>query len=246
MPGNKIKRESLSDRIVSEIRRDIFTGVYQPGQRLPIEQELAQQFGTSKGTLRRAMQTLNQEGWIETVQGRGNTVCDFRRTVSIEVIPELLQDCPEAVLNPELLHFLVDFTTFLYEQFLLAASDKATPDDESRLLELMNAQHDDLTLTQFWDNEARYYGEILRLGDNSLLQMSFNLWFRIISGMVESGLIRTFSYPIPLYRKINRSLIRAVCSGDREQIKTLLKAYKGHMIEAYQRFLSDVSEYSSK
>ncbi len=57
MPNNKIKRESMADKIVSQIRRDIFTGVYQPGQRLPIEQDLADEFGTSKGTLRRAMQT---------------------------------------------------------------------------------------------------------------------------------------------------------------------------------------------
>jgi len=160
MHVNKIKRDSLPDRIVSEIRRDIFTGVYKPGQRLPIEQELADEFGTSKGTLRRAIQTLNQEGWIETVQGRGNTVSDFRKTVSIEVVPELLMDCPEAVLTPELLHFLVDFTTFLYEQILLAASENATPKDEPRLLELMYAQNKNLTLTEFYDNEARFYGEI--------------------------------------------------------------------------------------
>ncbi len=148
-------------------------------------------------------------------------------------------------MNPDLTNFLVDFTTFLYEQFLLAASDNARPEDKSRLLELMYAQHDDLTLTEFWDNEAKYYGEILRIGNNTLLQMSFNLWFRIVTGLVESGVIQTFSYPIPLYQEINGSLIEAVCSKDRARISTLLKEYKGHMIEAYQRFLSDVSKYCS-
>lgn len=246
MLENKINRESLADRIVSKIRRDIFTGVYKPGQRLPIEQKLADEFGTSKGTLRRAIQTLNQEGWIETVQGRGNTVLDFRHTVSIDVVPELLLDCPEAVLNPEALHFLVDLTAFLVEQILLAASENAKPEDEPRLLELMYAQNEDLTLTEFYDNEARYYGEILRIGDNYLLRMSYNLLIQIITTMVESGIIKSFTYPIPLYREINTSLIKAVCSGDREQIATLMKAYRQNMIESYQRFMSEVSDYASK
>ena len=246
MPLNKIKRESLPDRIVSEIRRDIFTGAYKPGQKLPTEQQLADQFGTSKGTLRRAIQTLNQEGWIETVQGSGNTVCDFRKTVSIHVVPELLQDCPEAVLTPELLHFLVDFTTFLVEQILLAASENAKPEDEPHLLELMHAQHENLSLVEFYENEARFYGEILRIGNNYLLQMSYNLLIQIVTGLIDSGIIQTFPYPIPLYREINSSLLSAVCSGDREKITALMNAYKTHMIDLYQRLLSEVSDHSPK
>ncbi len=246
MLRNKIKRESLPDRIVSKIRRDIFTGVYKPGQRLPIEQELADEFGTSKGTLRRAIQTLNQEGWIETVQGRGNTVCDYRHTVSVDVVPELLLDCPEAVLTPEASHFLVDFTTFLFEQILLAASEKAKPEDEPRLLELMYAQNENLTLTEFYENEARFYGEILRIGDSPLLQMSYNMLIKITSRMVESGTIKTFPYPIPVYQEINSSLIKAVCSGDRERITTLMKDYKIHMTEMYQRLAIEASDYSTR
>jgi len=38
-----------------EIRKDIFTGVYKAGQNLPTEREFAEQFGTSRGTLRRAI-----------------------------------------------------------------------------------------------------------------------------------------------------------------------------------------------
>jgi DNA-binding FadR family transcriptional regulator len=235
----------MADKIVSQIRRDIFTGVYKPGQRLPIEQKLADEFGTSKGTLRRAIQTLNQEGWIETVQGRGNTVCDFRHTVSIDVVPELLIDCPEAVLNPKFLYFLADLMTFIFEQILLAASDNAKPEDEPRLLKLMHTQNEHLTLTELYDNEARFYGEILRIGDNFLLQMSYNLLIKIITGLVESRRIKSFSYPIPLYQKINSSLIKAVCSGDREQIKTLMQDYKKYMLETLQRYMSEISDSSS-
>lgn len=245
MAINKIKRETLTEQIVSKIRKDIFTGIYKPGQNLPTERELAEQFGTSRGTLRAAIQTLNQEGWIETVQGRGNTVRDFRKTVNIEVLPDLIQSCPEAVFTPELTHFLVDFTSFLYEQILLAAAENASPEDEPRLLELMLAQREDLSLSEFFDNEARYYGEILRIGDNILLQMSFNLLKQIIGGMAESGIMRTPPYPMPLYREINGNLIAAVCAGDRARVSELMRTYRSNMMDVYRNLISEVSEYSS-
>ncbi len=243
---NKIKRKSIAEQIVSQIRKDIFTGNYKPGRNLPTERELAEHFGTSRGTLRRAMQTLSEEGWIETVQGRGNTVCDFRRTVSIDAVPDLLLDCPEAVLTPELLHFLVDFTSFLYEQILLAASEKAKPEDAPRLLELMYAQNESLTPAEFWNNEARYYGEILRVGNNVLLQMSFNLLLKIIAGMIESGIMKKPPYPIPIYREMHERMIAAVCSGDRRKVSELSRADKAHMIEFYRGFISDIADHSVK
>jgi len=55
--------------------------------------------------------------------------------------------------------------------------------------------------------------------------MSYNLLIKIIKGMIDTGVIRTFPYPIPLYQEINSSLIKAVCSGDREQITTLMEGH---------------------
>ena len=246
MPENKIKRESLADRIVSKIRRDIFTGKYKPGQRLPTEQKLADEFGTSKGTLRRAIQTLNQEGWIETVQGRGNTVCDFRDTVSIDVFPELLFDCPEAIITPEFMHTVVEFMEWLHERILLSAATKAKPEDEPRLVELVSAQKEELTVAEFYENEARYHDELLNIGGNVLLRMTNNLLRKLMNRIIETGISRNFPYPMPLYREMNLAYIKAVCSGDREKVRQLVKANRQHMIDAYMRFMSEASDYSSK
>ncbi len=246
MLENKVKKEPLSEKIASSIRKDIFAGVYKPGQRLPIEQKLADRFGTSRGTLRQALQTLNQEGWIETVQGRGNTVCDFRETVAIDVIPDLIMDCPEAVFTPQFIHFLADFNSFLFEQMFLAAADNAKPEDEPRLMELMLASEEGITVTDFWENDARYFKEILRIGDNMLLQMSYNLLLQITDRMMESGIMRNLLVPIPVYREIHSNMIKAVCAGDRKKISALFESYKKHFISMYQNLILNVSDYSLK
>ena len=37
----------------------------------------AERFGTSRGTMRKALASLAQEDWIEIVHGRGNTVTNY-------------------------------------------------------------------------------------------------------------------------------------------------------------------------
>ncbi len=50
------------------------SGVYQPGDQLPPEPELAQQLGISRSTLREAMRTFEERGWITRRQGVGTFV----------------------------------------------------------------------------------------------------------------------------------------------------------------------------
>ncbi|HWL53311.1 MAG TPA: GntR family transcriptional regulator [Chthoniobacteraceae bacterium] len=47
-----------------------------PGDRLPTETEYIKEFGVSITTIRQAMRTLEQEGWIEKRQGRGTFLLD--------------------------------------------------------------------------------------------------------------------------------------------------------------------------
>jgi GntR family transcriptional regulator len=59
-----------SARIAEELRADILTGRRAAGERLPSETELAEQYGTSRPTVRRALARLRSEGLVVTSQGR--------------------------------------------------------------------------------------------------------------------------------------------------------------------------------
>jgi len=60
-----IKKARLSDEIVKQIKETLFAGKLQPGDRLPAERELAEQFETSRASVREALRTLEQEGMIQ-------------------------------------------------------------------------------------------------------------------------------------------------------------------------------------
>lgn len=239
VPEKAVKRISLPDQIVGILRREIFTGVYKPGESLPPERDLAERFGTSRITLRKALAVLSREGWIEIVQGRGNTVRDFRSSVGIEVLPELFFSCPEALINPVALNTLIENFSRLGEQVLLAAAKRAKPSDEPRLLELLSLQTDDTELEEFYENEFRMIQELLRIGDNLILQMAYNSQVRLSRELLARGIVKDRPYPLPRYREINRSLIKAVCSGDEKEIKSLSRKYRDGLEEALRRSLID-------
>lgn len=65
---------ALWRQISERLEEAIADGRYPPGARLPVEAELAEQFGVNRHTLRRALARLSELGLIEATAGRGTFV----------------------------------------------------------------------------------------------------------------------------------------------------------------------------
>jgi GntR family transcriptional regulator len=69
------------DRIAADLRRKIQTSQLGPGERMPAETVLKDEYGVSLLTMRRALDVLEMEGLIEKRHGHGNFVRAPRRRV---------------------------------------------------------------------------------------------------------------------------------------------------------------------
>jgi GntR family transcriptional regulator len=58
-------------QLAAILREGIERGEYQPGRKLPSENRLLQEYGLARGTIRKAMRVLADEGLVEVVGGRG-------------------------------------------------------------------------------------------------------------------------------------------------------------------------------
>src|SRR5579864_1984545 len=57
-----LTRETLADRVLAQLRRQILSGVLAPGDRLPSEQDLSLAFGVGRTTVREALGGLIASG----------------------------------------------------------------------------------------------------------------------------------------------------------------------------------------
>lgn len=69
-----VQTSRLYEHIVQQIEDSITRGVLRPGDQLPAERELAQQFGVSRTAVREAVRVLNEKGLVEAYSGRGTFV----------------------------------------------------------------------------------------------------------------------------------------------------------------------------
>ncbi|MEH7441253.1 trehalose operon repressor [Bacillus sp. JJ1122] len=65
--------------IYEEISRLIQDGHYQPKTILPSENEFAESYKTSRETIRKALNLLAQNGFIQKIRGKGSLVLDLKR-----------------------------------------------------------------------------------------------------------------------------------------------------------------------
>jgi GntR family transcriptional regulator, transcriptional repressor for pyruvate dehydrogenase complex len=69
------KRQSLGADIAQQLQEMLINGTYKPGDILPSQRALAEQFGTSLATVREAVSIISAAGLIEAQAGRGTVVC---------------------------------------------------------------------------------------------------------------------------------------------------------------------------
>ena len=62
-------------QIVDGFREQILAGILPQGEKLPSVRELAARLTINPNTIQRAYRTLEMEGWIVTVPGKGCFVC---------------------------------------------------------------------------------------------------------------------------------------------------------------------------
>ena len=103
-------------QIVRQIKFAIAEQTLRPGQLLPSVRQLSQQLTVNPNTVARAFQTLQSEGIIETLRGRGVAVCQGavdrcrqeRKTLIAQRITSVLSEALHGGLSAEEIRQIVD------------------------------------------------------------------------------------------------------------------------------------------
>lgn len=71
-----VRSTRLYEQLVQQIEQRVVAGELRPGDKLPSERELAEQFGVSRTAVREAVKALREKGLVEVQLGRGTYITD--------------------------------------------------------------------------------------------------------------------------------------------------------------------------
>lgn len=74
MTYKTLQTSRLYEQIVEQIENSVLAGILKPGDQLPAERELANQFGVSRTAVREAVKALREKGLVEAYPGRGTFI----------------------------------------------------------------------------------------------------------------------------------------------------------------------------
>jgi GntR family transcriptional repressor for pyruvate dehydrogenase complex len=130
----KIVRTSrLYEQIVQQVEESIHKGALKPGDQLPPERELAQQFGVSRTAVREAVKALREKGLVEAYPGRGTFVTDGTSHAIRQSLDRMIR-----IGQPEGSTYLAEVREILEPEIASLAATRADAEDLTSMHEAVS------------------------------------------------------------------------------------------------------------
>jgi len=121
MKIEKVTKNTVVRQVMEQIKTLIATGELKPGDKIPTENMLAEQFGTGRSTIREAIKIFEYLGVIESNTRTGTYVCDYSN-ISTEALTWSI------LLGKNELFELVDLRRIIEQRALSLLIQKAEDD----------------------------------------------------------------------------------------------------------------------
>ena len=121
----KIPASTRSKKIADELCRKIVNKEYKPGEKLPTERELAEQFKATRHSVREALKRLEALGLVKIRQGSGIVVQDIDLIGGLELFDTLIRD-ENGMVNLPLLKDILEFRDNMVRQVVRLAAERHT------------------------------------------------------------------------------------------------------------------------
>lgn len=160
---NKVKTKKVYMKIVEQVRDLIKEGRLKPGDKLPPEQVLAEEFGTSRPSVREALSALEILGITESRGGKGNFIKD---NFNFPLYEQKFRELEEEESPFELL----EARKVLETEIVGLAAKNATEEEIATIQGSLNKMKDAMTnIPEIMEFDREFHINIARAAHNSLL-----------------------------------------------------------------------------
>ncbi len=181
-----ISRLSLSDGIVAQLIDLISRGVLKPGERIPSEKQLCQQFAVGRTSVREALRSLSVMGILESHAGDGTFVSEDNSRYLEKTLQWSL------LLDRKVLDDLIETRLTLESETCSLAAQRARPEDLQEMSAAVEGMERSANQPDNYLNfDRRFHLAVARASQNSIL---FQL-LSMIRGYLQTWIKEMLSAP---------------------------------------------------
>jgi len=214
-----IKTRKIYEQIVDQIGQLVAHGQLKPGDRLPSERELVEQFQVSRASIREAISALEMMGLIEVRSGEGTYI----RQVNIESVVAPLAWMLFIEKDTDL--ELYEARKILEVQAAGLAAERAQEDEISEMYEALEIMRRDLELQHLGeDADHHFHYAIARATHNKILFRLMNTLSDTMRKALKSSRSKLYEHkdtPQKLYNE-HYSIYEAIKNHDVTKAQKLM------------------------
>lgn len=182
-----IKKATLAEQVAEAIKESILNGDWEPGEVLPTEPELSEQFGVSRSVVRDATRMLAAQGVVDAQHGRGVFVTESQAEAFGDALLLALRRDGATVWDIE------HFEQIIYPEIFAMAAKQAT-DEEIQSIERKAEEYIQTVKTvheNFWDEPSLPPREQQMLidGYRGLMEGVFNATHNLVIRLLATPLL---------------------------------------------------------
>jgi DNA-binding FadR family transcriptional regulator len=199
------RSQPLPDAVYAALSERILAGELAPGDALPSERLLSEDFGVNRHAIREAMKRLQQAGLVRVSHGGATRVLDWRATGGLDLLAQLGHAAGPA---PELVRSALEMRLSLGVDAARRCADRAP----AALVDELEAL---VATVPTGDGEAadvyeRVWELVVRGADNLAYRLALNSLITVGGGFD----LRTRSLPEARDRETVTALVAAISAGD--------------------------------
>jgi DNA-binding FadR family transcriptional regulator len=238
MPRFKpIRQLRISEEVAAQLKQSIVSGHFKPGEKLPPERDLAEEFQVSRVAIREALRKLEHAGFIVTRQGAtgGAYVTDLNFEYLVNAFLDLFLS--EKISIPELHHVRL----LIEPEVARLAASNITPEHAQQLKEALDIEELPITsLSVDVDRKQRVHFVLAEMCGNRF----FEALMRSLLGLTKKVVEAVNPDPDYVHPKgMHRSVVEAVVTGNAE---AAAEAMKKHTIDFGENFIKMERTYREK
>ena len=232
MSIKKIKKTTVVEQVMEQIKTLISSGAYKPGDKIPTELELSESFGVGRSSIREAIKIFNYMGVLRSQAAKG-TFVEERSNISSESLTWSL------LLGEDELNEMIDLrgSIEIWSMFKLAGEifsknpvGLTVVEELKSIIECMRTASLEGSRKKLIELDFNFHLKIMESCNNSLFLSLFDTLKSFLYDEIKQSQLDY--QELSLIPKEHDELLNALLSGEKS---TVLLAYSDHISNIKER-----------